>query len=49
MQKQAMVYNTRDGKANLTDSEISDIAYYLLSLKPGSGAEMVVDDILLMD
>tara|TARA_Y100001970_G_scaffold54258_1_gene68773 strand:- start:9236 stop:10684 length:1449 start_codon:yes stop_codon:yes gene_type:complete len=45
MQKQAMVYNTRDGKANLTDGEISDIATYLLSLKPGSGAELVIDDI----
>jgi cytochrome c oxidase subunit 2 len=37
MQKHAAVYDTPDGKAKLSASEISDIASYLLSLKPGSG------------
>lgn len=36
MQKHAAVYNTADGTANLTPAEVSDIATYLLSLKPGS-------------
>jgi cytochrome c oxidase subunit II len=36
MQKHAAIYDTADGKANLSASEISDIATYLLSLKPGS-------------
>ena len=38
MQDHAAIYKTADGKAKLTDDEISDIAKYLLSLKPGSGA-----------
>ena len=38
MQDHAAIYNTADGKAKLADAEISDIAAYLLSLKPGSGA-----------
>ncbi len=42
MQKHAAMYNTPDGTANLSSSEISDIATYLLSLKPGSGAAGVV-------
>ncbi|MGA0275022.1 MAG: c-type cytochrome, partial [Dehalococcoidia bacterium] len=37
MQDHAAVYQTSDGTANLTDQEVSDIATYLLSLKPGSG------------
>jgi cytochrome c oxidase subunit 2 len=36
MQKHAAVYDTADGKANLTPAEVSDIATYLLSLKPGT-------------
>jgi len=36
MQKHAAVYDTDNNKAKLTASEISDIANYLLSLKPGS-------------
>jgi cytochrome c oxidase subunit 2 len=36
MQKHAAVYDTSDGTANLTPAEVSDIATYLLSLKPGS-------------
>jgi cytochrome c oxidase subunit II len=38
MQKHAAVYNMKDGDgtANLTADEVSDIATYLLSLKPGS-------------
>ncbi|MCZ6538720.1 MAG: c-type cytochrome, partial [Chloroflexi bacterium] len=38
MQQHAAVYDTPDGKAKLSPSEISDIATYLLSLKPGSGS-----------
>ncbi len=38
MQDHAAIYNTADGKAKLTANEISDIATYLLSLKPGSGS-----------
>ena len=38
MQDHAAIYNTADGKAKLTANEISDIAAYLLSLKPGSGS-----------
>ncbi|MEK9675805.1 MAG: cytochrome c oxidase subunit II [Chloroflexota bacterium] len=37
MQKHAAVYQTADGTANLSAQEVSDIATYLLSLKPGSG------------
>jgi cytochrome c oxidase subunit 2 len=44
MQKHAAVYNTSDGTANLTPAEVSDIATYLLSLKPGSGDAMEVAD-----
>lgn len=36
MQKHAAIYDTADGKANLTPAEVSDIATYLLSLKPGT-------------
>jgi cytochrome c oxidase subunit 2 len=36
MQKHAALYDTADGKANLTPAEVSDIATYLLSLKPGT-------------
>lgn len=36
MQKHASVYDTADGTANLSPAEVSDIATYLLSLKPGS-------------
>ena len=36
MQDHAAIYDTTDGKAKLTADEISDIAKYLLSLKPGS-------------
>jgi mono/diheme cytochrome c family protein len=38
MQQHAAVYDTPDGRAKLSASEISDIATYLLSLKPGTGA-----------
>ena len=44
MQKHAAIYRTPDGelrpdgKPGLSESEISDIATYLLSLKPGSGS-----------
>ncbi len=38
MQEHAVVYDTADGTANLSTAEISDIATYLLSLKPGSGS-----------
>ena len=36
MQKHAAVYDTPDNTAKLSPSEVSDIAAYLLSLKPGS-------------
>jgi len=36
MQKHAAVYDTPDGTVKLNPSEVSDIATYLLSLKPGS-------------
>ena len=36
MQKHAAVYDSPDGTAKLSPSEVSDIATYLLSLKPGS-------------
>jgi cytochrome c2 len=36
MQKHAAIYDTADGKVNLTPAEVSDIATYLLSLKPGT-------------
>jgi cytochrome c oxidase subunit 2 len=39
MQEHALIYNTADGKAKLNTSDISVIATYLLSLKPGSGSE----------
>ena len=38
MQAHAGIYDTPDGKVKLSATEISDIATYLLSLKPGSGA-----------
>ena len=38
MQKHAAVYDSPDGTVKLSPSEVSDIAAYLLSLKPGSGA-----------
>lgn len=39
MQEQALVYQNRDdGQADLTEQQISDIADYLLSLKPGDAA-----------
>lgn len=37
MQKHAAVYDSPDGTVKLSPSEVSDIATYLLSLKPGSG------------
>jgi cytochrome c oxidase subunit 2 len=37
MQAHAVVYQTPDSKAGLTDAEIGKIASYLLSLKPGEG------------
>ena len=36
MQKHAAVYDTADGTAKLSPTEVSNIAKYLLSLKPGS-------------
>ncbi|GIT19347.1 MAG: hypothetical protein CM1200mP39_21530 [Dehalococcoidia bacterium] len=39
MQDHAAIYKTADGKAKLTADKISDIAKYLLSLKPGSGPQ----------
>jgi len=44
MQKHAAVYDTADGKANLTPAEVSDIATYLLSLKPGTAPTGAVID-----
>jgi cytochrome c oxidase subunit 2 len=44
MQDHAAIYNTADGKAKLTADEISDIAAYLLSLKPGSGTGNEISD-----
>ncbi|MDA1279847.1 MAG: cytochrome c oxidase subunit II [Chloroflexi bacterium] len=38
MQEHAAVYNTEDGTADLSPGQVSDIATYLLSLKPGSGS-----------
>lgn len=38
MQQHALVYDTPDGTAKLSDGDISDIASYLLSLKPGAGS-----------
>jgi len=38
MQKHAAVYDTADGTAKLTPAEVSDIATYLLSLKPSADA-----------
>jgi cytochrome c oxidase subunit 2 len=38
MQQHAAIYDTPDGRAKISASEISDIATYLLSLKPGTGA-----------
>ena len=37
MQDHALVYDTPDGTAKLDPGQVSDIATYLLSLKPGSG------------
>ncbi len=39
MQEHGAVYDTADGRAKLSASEIADIADYLLSLKPGSGID----------
>jgi cytochrome c oxidase subunit 2 len=44
MQDHAAIYKTADGKAKLTADEISDIAAYLLSLKPGSGTGNEISD-----
>jgi cytochrome c oxidase subunit 2 len=44
MQKHAAVYDTPDGTANLTPTEVSDIATFLLSLKPGTSAAGAVAD-----
>ena len=44
MQDHAAIYNTADGKANLSTDEISDIAAYLLSLKPGTGTRNEISD-----
>ena len=37
MQKHAVVYDTADGTANLSDEQIGNIADYLMSLAPGEG------------
>jgi len=44
MQKHAAVYDTPDGTANLTSTEVSNIAKYLLSLKPGSSPAGAIAD-----
>ncbi|MBN4064513.1 cytochrome c oxidase subunit II [Dehalococcoides mccartyi] len=44
MQKHASVYDTADGTAKLTPAEVSDIATYLLSLKPGSAPAGAIPD-----
>ena len=44
MQKHAAVYDTADGTAKLSPAEVSDIATYLLSLKPGSAPAGAVAD-----
>jgi cytochrome c oxidase subunit 2 len=44
MQKHAAVYDTPDGTANLSETEVSDIASFLLSLKPGSAPAGAVAD-----
>ena len=44
MQKHAAVYDTSDGAVKLSPTEVSDIATFLLSLKPGSApAGLVVE------